>query len=381
MYILKQLPEDFIVKEISNVKVSEDKSSGKYIYFQLKKKNRNTLDVVKEIAKQLGLKEKQVGFAGSKDKNAVTEQVCSVLRISKEKLLKLKLDNIKIKFLGYGNKPISLGDLTGNNFEIIVRHLDRFAIDKTKYFPNYFDEQRFSLHNVDIGRHLLKKEFKEAVKLIDDTRCEEHLRKHQNDFVGAMKKLPLRLLRMYLNAYQSYLWNETVAEYLRRNGEVLKEVAYSLGKLVFIKDTETFLGLEVPLIGFASEDLVNNSTKYLTKNEQRKDKEIKDKEIDSKKIEYKELENQKVKNKEIKEIITSLMKKEDLDYTDFIFKEIPELSLEGELRTIFVEIKNLKVGQAEGDELNSGKKKVKLSFSLGKGSYATMVVKKIVNIL
>ena len=68
MYILKQKPEDFVVTEVSNVNVL---GQGKFIYLLLKKTNRNTLDCVREIARQLGLKEKDIGFAGSKDKNAV----------------------------------------------------------------------------------------------------------------------------------------------------------------------------------------------------------------------------------------------------------------------------------------------------------------------
>lgn len=340
MYILKQQLEDFIVKEISNVKVNDQ---GNYTYFKLKKRNRNTLDVIKEIAKQLNLKEKQVGFAGSKDKNAITEQLISIKNVSKKKISSIKIENADLKLVGYGNEPISLGGLEGNGFKIIVRNLEEFSIDKVtftpNYIPNYFDEQRFSLHNLDIGRHLVKKEFKDAVRLINDTRCKKHLEKHERDFIGALKKLPLRLLRMYVNAYQSYLWNRTLAEHLRENGKILKEVTYSLGKFVFVNDFDKFLDLEVPLIGFGIE----------------------------------------IKNTKIKETIKNLMKKENLDFADFVIKQIPELSLEGELRKAFVEVKDLKIGKVENDELNLGKKKVKLSFSLGKGSYATMAVRSLIN--
>jgi tRNA pseudouridine13 synthase len=331
MYILKQIPEDFVVTEISNVNVL---GQGKFIYLNLKKTNRNTLDCVKEIAKQLGIKEKYVGFAGSKDKHAVTLQLVSVFGVNEEKIKKIKIDNCELSVLGSGNKPISLGDLTGNKFEIVVRDLEEFKIQETNFVANYFDEQRFSIHNVDIGRHLVKKEFKEAVKLMDDTRADEHLEKHKNDFIGAMKKLPKRLLMMYVHAYQSYLWNETLAEYLRKNSKVVKKVTYSLGKFVFVDEK---LDLSVPLIGF----------------------------------------NYSLVTEETKEIITGIMKKENLKHSDFVIKQIPELSMEGDLRNAFVEIKDLKVGKTEKDELNFGKKKVKVSFELGKGSYATIVIKKL----
>ncbi|MBI4983604.1 tRNA pseudouridine(13) synthase TruD [Candidatus Woesearchaeota archaeon] len=113
MYTLKQIPEDFVVKETSNVLIGD---KGKYLYFKLIKRERNTLEVLTKLADKLHLPEKQFGFAGNKDKHAVTEQVCSVLGASREKLLSVNLDKVNIEFLGYGSKPICLGDLEGNHF-------------------------------------------------------------------------------------------------------------------------------------------------------------------------------------------------------------------------------------------------------------------------
>jgi len=344
-YILKQQQEDFVVTEITNLNFL---GKGKFVYFSVKKRNRNTVDVVREIAKQLRIKEKEVGFAGSKDKNAVTEQVCSAKFSNKSKLDKLNVDNVTIKFLGYGNKPISLGDLAGNKFQIVVRNLDKetkspVKLKPTKFVANYFDEQRFSIHNVDIGRHLVRKEFREAARLIDDSRCQKHLeqKEKKHDYIGAMLKIPIRLLRMYVHAYQSYIWNETLATYLRTELEddagQIREVTYSLGKFVFVDQRQDF---QIPLIGFATAE----------------------QELDPK----------------IEQILDKIMQKEELDYNDFIIKQIPAISLEGDSRNAFVDVSNLEMGELESDELNIGKKKVKLSFSLGKGSYATMVVRKIV---
>ena len=89
MYILKQIPEDFVVTEMSNVKIL---GQGKYLYLNLKKTNRNTLDCVREIAKQLNIREKDVGFAGSKDKNAVTSQLISIKNVSKEKIASIMVE-------------------------------------------------------------------------------------------------------------------------------------------------------------------------------------------------------------------------------------------------------------------------------------------------
>jgi tRNA pseudouridine13 synthase len=327
MYILKQIQEDFIVTEITNIKSEKE---GNVSYYWLEKKNYNTLDAVKTIARKLNLKEKEIGFAGSKDKQAITKQLISIKRVKKEKVHSLELKDINLTFYGYGNKPISLGELTGNKFKIVIRNLEDYQIEKTNFIENYFDEQRFSKHNVEIGRHLIKKQFKEAAELIDNFKVKEHLTKCQNDYVGAIKKLQIRLLRFYVNAYQSYLWNETLAQYLK-NG---KKVKYSQGEFVFSKEK---LNLKIPLIGFASSI-----------------------------------------SKELQPIIEEIMQKEKLNYLDFVIKQIPELSLEGELRNAFIDVNDLIISKEQEDELNEGKKKVKISFSLGKGSYATMVVRKII---
>ena len=333
MYILKQIPQDFIVREISSVKLEK---SGSYTYFLLRKKNRNTLDVIKQLAHLLHISEKQIGFAGGKDNHAITQQVCSIQRVGKEKLERLSIPDVEISIIGYGNTPISLGDLDGNQFEIVVRNLTKEKIDVVHYFPNYFDEQRFSTNNVKIGKALLRKNFKEAAILLDNPLCQTHLKDYPNDAVGALKKLPIRLLRLYVNSYQSYIWNETLALYLRKSGKIVQELSYSCGTLVFTK--EIYPNLEIPIIGF------NSPT---------------------------------APNAEINNIITSLTKQENITSSDFIIKPIPELTLEGEMRKGFAEIQDVKINPFEHDELNAGKKKVLISFTLGKGSYATMVIRTI----
>ncbi len=337
MYKLKQLPSDFMVTEVSSL---EKQKQGKYLYFWLKKNGKNTIDVVQEIARQLRIKEKQIGFAGSKDKHAVTLQLISVIGVSRENMERIKINDVSFEFYGYGNKPISLGDLEGNNFEIVIRNLESEKVEKISVVENYFDEQRFSERNVEIGRCLIKKDFAKAAKLIDDPKVGPYLEKKPHDYVGAIKFLPVRLLRMYVNAYQSYLWNKTVALYLEKNGKVLKKVPYSQGELVFVSDIEDFKDLKIPLIGFGHETFP-----YL----------------------------------QVQNIIEEMMEMEQLSYADFIIKQIPELTLEGELRNVFVEVKDLKVGRKAKDELHPVKKKVKVSFTLSKGSYATMVIRRMVS--
>jgi len=157
MYKIKVKPEDFVVREVLKL----DFYNGKYVYFLLKKRNWTTLDAAEKIAERLKVSRKNFGYAGNKDKNAITEQIMSVFNINEEKLNNLKIKDLEIEILGKGSKPISLGDLDGNEFEIIVRNLDK-KYEKVNFIENYFDEQRFGNENIIIGKMVLQKEFKEA---------------------------------------------------------------------------------------------------------------------------------------------------------------------------------------------------------------------------
>lgn len=326
MYKIKQKPEDFVVKEISNIEI---KPSGKYLIYKLTKKNYNTLDAIAKVAKSLGIKEKQIGFAGNKDRIAVTEQIISLIGVSKERSDNVIKDDLKLEFLGYSDQPVALGDLTGNTFEIIVRDVDNKKVKSISFITNYFDEQRFSKNNVQIGKHIVKKEFSEAVKLIDEKKVIDYLKNKPNDFVGALRILPIRLLRIYVNALQSFLWNESVKEHLEKKILIVKRVQYSEGELVFTDQCDD--NLFMPLIGFGMD---------------------------------------KIENEEIKIIIDHLLKKESLNCEDFIIKQIPEISAEGGMRKVFVEVKDFSL-----ERLSEGE--IRTKFTLPKGSYATIVIKRI----
>ncbi|MBI1968815.1 tRNA pseudouridine(13) synthase TruD, partial [Candidatus Woesearchaeota archaeon] len=101
---------------------------------------------------------------------------------------------------------------------------------------------------------------------------------------------------------------------------------------------ERFLQLKIPLIGFGSEELE--------------------------------------KEPEMKELIATLLEKESITYNDFIIRQLPDITPEGELRKAFIEVKDFQMSSPEDDELNPEKKKVMVQFFLPKGSYATMVIRK-----
>ena len=94
MYKLKQIPEDFVVKEIVELELKPD---GRYGYYKLTKKDYNTVSACKVIANKLHVKPKFVNFSGTKDRQAVTEQVISISLGPKRNL---EIPGIKLEYLG-----------------------------------------------------------------------------------------------------------------------------------------------------------------------------------------------------------------------------------------------------------------------------------------
>lgn len=313
---IKQRREDFFVREISNL----SRGKGEYNYFLMRKKGRNTLDVVKEISRKLNRK---VGFAGSKDRNAVTEQNISILNVKKERVENLRLRNVELKYIGSGSKPISLGDLRENEFRIIVRDLENKDYRRIKQVINYFDEQRFSEKNVEVGFALLKKDFGKVCGLLK-------LEFGGKDYLNAIRLLDRRLLLLYLHSVQSLIWNETVEEYLRKNYRDMFEVPYPIGRFVFVNGEVR--NKKVPLVGFLC------------------------------------------KLGDFGKIANRILEYEGLGREDFIIRELPDLILEGGKRDLVVNVKNLNV-EFDDDELNKGRYKAVVKFRLPKGSYGSLVIK------
>jgi tRNA pseudouridine13 synthase len=301
MYVVKHVPEDFVVEEVSTVK---PKSSGSFVYFKMWKKGVSTLDALHYIAHDLHVPAKDVSCAGNKDKIAVTEQVCSA-RTTKDRLEKLSYQKIKLDFLGFGDEPVHLGDLEGNKFKIIVRNIDNLPKISPK-FRNLFGEQRFSTKNVEIGRHIVKREFEKAALLIAKVHAHEKIKPHlsQRDWVGALRCLPRKLLLLFVHAYQSYLWNKAA----------MLSAEQSL-----------------PIVGFGTE--------------------IKD------------------------DITKQILAGEALKPSDFVIRELPEVSAEGSGRAVWADARDLKAGGLEDDEFFPGKKKVLLEFFLPRGCYATEFIR------
>jgi len=87
---IKQIPEDFIVKELSKPKIEP----GSYSYFKLKKTQWTTIAAIKQIAIRARMNTKFIGIAGNKDKEGITKQTISIFRTNKERIKDLKINEL-----------------------------------------------------------------------------------------------------------------------------------------------------------------------------------------------------------------------------------------------------------------------------------------------
>jgi tRNA pseudouridine13 synthase len=195
-FYFKQSVRDFVVDEIPLYDFTED---GEHLILKIRKKNLATWDLINLLAKHLDIHKKEIGYAGLKDKNALTIQYISILKKHEEQLENFKHDNIKILEKFYHNNKIKLGHLKGNKFFIRLKKVNPTdakklakAIKRIKKegMPNYFGHQRFGVNE---DNYLLGKE------IIDGKRKERDKTKK----------------RFFMNAYQSYLFNMWLSERIK----------------------------------------------------------------------------------------------------------------------------------------------------------------------
>ena len=191
--VLKRFNEDFVVTELP---LQLPGGEGEHVWVEVEKNGANTGFVAQQLAAAAGVQERDVGYAGLKDRYAVARQWFSLYLPKGEAPDLLALQHPEFKVLGQSRhvKKLRPGDLQGNRFVITLREVagDRAAIEAnlqavaTQGVPNYFGAQRFGFDggNVEQGRAMLAREIR----------------------VRNPKKKGL-----YLSAVRSFVFNEVLA--------------------------------------------------------------------------------------------------------------------------------------------------------------------------
>ena len=217
---LKHLNEDFIVTELPQQLPS---GAGEHIWLDIEKNGANTAFVAQQLAEAAGVKEWDVGYAGLKDRYAITRQWFSIYFPKGETPDLTQLQHPEFKVLSQSRhvKKLRPGDLLGNRFRIVLREVtgSREAIEANlkavaaQGVPNYFGAQRFGFDggNVEQGRAMLAREIR----------------------VRNPKKKGI-----YLSAVRSFVFNEVLALRMQQGlwgktlpGDVMNEAGQPTGPL------------------------------------------------------------------------------------------------------------------------------------------------------
>lgn len=384
---LKQTPYDFVVEEIPNIDIFKEKKE--HTIFILEKQETDTFEALRLISNNFLISLFEIGYAGLKDKHGLTKQYISIP--TKYNITSKNIEKIKLEFVGYCNKKIKIGDLNGNKFTITVRNIQKgdtpgiYSRAKTiseTGVPNYFDSQRFGsvIHKEFIARYLIQKNYEQAVKIFltkylktERKKIKDEKRKilaswnnfekidiknnvfksvineykKNKNWLEAYRKIPPNLRELFLNAYQSYLWNECLKEIFKRivGKERLYNIDYNIGFLLFYKK---LIDTEIKKIPFTFQT-ISPSIKFSSDFEE--------------------------------EIIKYVLSIENINLEDLdIEKEIGNF-FKTRKREVILKPQEFTISNLELDEINDkGKKKrykIILSFILPKGSYATIVTKRL----
>ncbi|MHC4947701.1 MAG: tRNA pseudouridine(13) synthase TruD [Planctomycetota bacterium] len=160
---IKERPEDFLVEEIARY---EPGGTGEHLYLGIEKRNVSHGELLGRLRRHFGVREIDIGFAGMKDKAAVTRQTVSVHLREEPATLDLEHDRIRVLWARRHTNKLRRGHLVGNRFSIRIRHVDplraplvRRRLDTLARdgAPAYFGPQRFGYrrNNQRIGALVL----------------------------------------------------------------------------------------------------------------------------------------------------------------------------------------------------------------------------------
>lgn len=159
---IRERYEDFQVEEIPAYTPS---GSGEHLMVRFEKVGLTTPDAVRQLARALGVNPEQAGWAGLKDRQAVTSQWVTLQGGTPEAARTLEFDGLRVLEAAHHTHKLRTGHLRGNRFTIRVRcdpaqlHIARVVMAElaTSGCPNYYGEQRFGrdARNAEVARSWL----------------------------------------------------------------------------------------------------------------------------------------------------------------------------------------------------------------------------------
>lgn len=383
----KRSPEDFRVTEL--LTDGYIRRQGPFRVYKVTKRKLTSLEASGALAQLAGVPAAEVALAGLKDRQGITVQFMSVRG---GRIANLREEGLTIEPVGFAREPLESTHSLGNSFRIRLRDLDarqqaclEEGLETVRRIglPNYFDEQRFG--NLQHGQGwiaigLMRGQTEAALKRLlcarserDDPRHQrgkealdkawgdwracreiagrmavhhsvfEHLREHPVDFAGAFGRVSRRVRLIHLYAFQSHLWNRSVARLIADTaGSSGACVARSIeGDLVFPRGELVLpeeLANSFPLPGERLQGVPKGKAYALLE----------------------------------RALFDHGLRAKDLQITD-----IPGFRLKPEDRPLFIRPKRMRMRQPEQRGNAPAGRSAVLSFDLPRGAYATMVVKRL----
>ena len=382
---LKQRPEDFSVTESWRF---DDDPAGAWRVYLMDKQKLTTFEAVERICARFKIPRADVSYCGLKDKQGRTIQLVAL----RGREVRLQDEDLRLKPLGRSRSPLTAANTTSNRFAVTVRDLSEEDVARLPAsvaevqrlgVVNYFDSQRFGPLKHGQGfvvKELMRGDFELALKNViahpseldesGDAKVKrfwkEHwgdwaarnphpgaeryeavlkwLKKHPQDYRGAFLRTEPRWRALQVFTYQSWLWNEGVRQFLRDVVGIqhLVSIRYQAGSLLFPRELDAAQSRRVrdltfPLLGPAST----------------------------------------FTDPQVEKAALAVLRREDMALASLAVPGTPEIHFDHEERPLFSFPGRLTVGDARPDELNRGRLKLNVAFTLPPGAYATLVVKRL----
>jgi tRNA pseudouridine13 synthase len=389
---IKVKPEDFVVLEISSVRLS--RIPGAYRVYKLFKRQWDTFDLLDFLSFKLGVPKADIAVSGIKDRYGDTSQLVSI-KTGTGLPHQLEEKNFTLTHAGYTDEKLRAADIEGNRFTIVLRDIPYYQLDlilqsceqaKQQGFPNYFDEQRFGSARAGqgfMGKALFLGQMEEALKIYlapskHDRREEKAFKTDMTDnwrrwekvtvpaprkyqgifetltafgkweaFTRAVNAIDRDMLVMALHGYQSYLFNRIVYHYLsslqQTDADIrLEKLAFKYGYLLFYKI------LSEPVFGKMSTLLLPVPG-----------------------------HDTQTTDPVVEQALRAALDEEHISLGDLKVKKLPGKAVRGVERALIAVPEEFRVNTPANDECYPGRYKIGLEFSLPRGTYATMLVKRI----
>jgi tRNA pseudouridine13 synthase len=386
---LRRLPEDFQVEELTAM----EPGGGPFALYRLTKTSIGTPEAITAIGAKWNIHRKRISYGGLKDRHAVTVQY---LTIHNGPRRALNQKSLSLEYLGQVRSAFTSAEMHGNRFRLVLRDMTASeiqhavaAVDSVRLtgLPNYFDDQRFG--SLGVSREWIAKEWclgnweralwlaladphehdsasdKQQKQLLRDMwgrwpECQQSLDRSSRrsivtymsdkvksgrdpDYRGALARISIDLRGLYLSAWQSALWNRLLTSFLQVSCDAAALDHFSLlsGPCVFPRQLsdavqKTLLSTELPL------------------------------------------PCARIERPEglIGDLLDAVLADEQIELRQIRVKYPRDSFFSKGLRKAIITPEGLQCEVAD-DELSPGRQKLTLSFSLPRGSYATILVKRI----